>query len=78
MAAENSALHYGNKLHFNIYENIIQLFYIVILFHYFQYFLSNKCSIAKHKTSLNNIFIYCACVFKGIQKHIKETANGQF
>ncbi len=29
--AENSALHHGNKIHFKIYSNRKQLFYIAIL-----------------------------------------------
>ncbi len=33
MAAENSAVHYRNKLHFKIYLNRKQLFEIVIIFH---------------------------------------------
>ncbi len=48
--AENSALHH--KLHFKIYSNSKQLFYVVIMFTILQfllYFWSNKCSFGKQK-----------------------------
>ncbi len=57
MAAENSALHHRNKVHFKIYSHrkqLLRIFHNIIVF---TVFFLNKYSLVKHKRR-NNILYY--------------------